>query len=92
MNNEVVHLGDKVRDSISGFTGIVMSRTEFLYGCVRVGVAPQELKDGKMLENGHFDEPQLEILECKHGTTVPHPPQSGGVGDAVPRREGSNRV
>ncbi len=80
-----VHLGDKVRDVISGLTGIICSRTEFIYGCVRVGVQPQELKDGKPIESSHFDEPQLEVLECNH-TAVPVPPQSGGVGSAVPRQ------
>jgi hypothetical protein len=34
----MVKLGDKVKDVISGATGIVTSRTEYVTGCVRVGI------------------------------------------------------
>jgi hypothetical protein len=58
-----IKLGSIVKDRISGFTGVVTSRTEWLYGCVRLGVNPQELdKDGKHLEGRTFDEPQMEFI------------------------------
>lgn len=62
MATVIVHPGDKVKDRISGLTGIATSRTEFLYGCVRVAVQPQELKDGKPVEATYIDEAQLQVL------------------------------
>lgn len=59
-------LGDLVRDRISGFEGIVIGRTEWLYGCVRLAIAPQALdKDGKPGETAHIDEDQVQIVEKK---------------------------
>lgn len=56
-------LGQKARDTITGFTGVCVARTEWLYGCVRWTVQPQELKDGKPIESQTFDEPQLEATD-----------------------------
>lgn len=59
-----IELGDEVRDTISGFTGIVIGRTEWLYGCVRIGVSPRKVnkESGKIIDAQWFDEPQLEVL------------------------------
>jgi hypothetical protein len=57
-------LGDHVRDVISGFEGILICKTEWLYQCVRYGVSPTRLKDdGSLLDNQYFDEGQLELVE-----------------------------
>lgn len=37
-----MQLGDRVRDSISRLSGVVIGRTEWLYGCVRLTVQPEE--------------------------------------------------
>ncbi len=58
----MVNLGDKVTDRVSGLTGIVVARTEWMYGCVRCLVQPQEVKDGKPVESTSVDEPQLDVL------------------------------
>ncbi len=58
-----VNLGDKVRDTITGFTEIAISRTIFLQGCDRIAIQPIVGKDGTLPEYQHFDEPQLEVLE-----------------------------
>jgi len=55
-------LGMEVQDKISGLKGIATSTTEFIYGCRRIGVSPQELKDGKLMEETVIDEPQLNII------------------------------
>jgi hypothetical protein len=60
----MVNLGDKVKDVVTGLTGIAVGRTQYLQGCTRVAVQPQELKDGKPVEASWFDEPQLEIIEA----------------------------
>jgi len=61
-----VKLGQKVKDSISGFEGIVTGISTWLYGCVRVNVAPDHLdNDGKPIEAQWFDEPQLVGQKAK---------------------------
>jgi len=78
----VINLGDKVRDTISGFTGIVTGRYVYLHGCVRCGVHSQELKDGKPVEGQVFDEGQLELLQA--GALLPAPAPTGGPRDDDP--------
>src|SRR5687768_7018463 len=60
----IFNLGDKVKDRISGLTGIVTSRAEHLYGCARYWVSPQEVKDGKPAEGAWFDEAGIELVEA----------------------------
>lgn len=56
-------LGSKVKDKLSGFTGVVMTVTEHLHGCRQYVVEPQETKDGKLLEQYYFQELRLELVE-----------------------------
>lgn len=60
----VINLGDKVKDKITGLTGIVIAKTEWLYGCERVTVQPQEGKDGKPADAFGLDTAQCEVLEA----------------------------
>lgn len=55
-------LGKKGKDKITGFTGILTSRCEFLTGCNRYCIQPTELKDGKPIDGIYFDEAQIEIV------------------------------
>ena len=42
-----IKLGDLVKDLVTGFTGIATSHTEYLYGCVHIGITSRGLdKDG----------------------------------------------
>lgn len=59
-----INLGDKVRDTVTGLEGIVTSRSEFLNGCIRVGIQPQEVKDGKPADSVWVDEPQCEVVKA----------------------------
>ena len=60
---EDLPLGRIARDVVSGFTGIIESRTEWLNGCFRIGLAPDHLdKDGKMLDSKGFNAEQIELL------------------------------
>lgn len=56
-------LGDVVKDSITGFTGVVIHRTQWLNMCNNYGVKSRELKDGMPQESVGFDEPQLSLVE-----------------------------
>lgn len=61
-----INLGDKARDSVSGFAGVCVARTEWLNGCWRHTLQPQALdKDGKPQGTETFDEFQLELVEAK---------------------------
>jgi hypothetical protein len=56
-------LGDKVRDRITGMTGIVTARSEHLFGCERYWVEPQEMKDGKPVDGRWFDQDSVELMK-----------------------------
>lgn len=55
----MIKLGQKVKDSITGFSGIATARCEYLNGCVSVEVRPTKLIDGKMIKSAWIDEQQL---------------------------------
>jgi hypothetical protein len=54
-------LGQKAKDKITGFEGILTARVQFLTGCNRYSIQPQKLHDGKRLEGEYFDEDQIVI-------------------------------
>lgn len=58
-----IKLGDKARDTITGFEGTVVALTDWLHGCRRVSIQPSTLHDGKPVEIVSFDEPQVELIE-----------------------------
>lgn len=60
-----INLGDKAKDNVSGFTGIVVARCEWLNGCVRLTIQPPVGKDGKLPDSGTFDEDSLFVLKTK---------------------------
>lgn len=60
---DVPELGDRVRDPITGFTGIVTVTAHYLNGCSRCGVAPEEMKDGLPQMEQHFDQAQLTVVD-----------------------------
>jgi hypothetical protein len=57
-------LGDKVKDRITGMAGIVVSRSEHLFGCERYWVEPQDMKDGKPVEGRWFDQDSLVLVKA----------------------------
>lgn len=83
----MVKLGDEVRDKVSGFTGIAVSKHTYLNGCDRFSVQPK-LKKGedKLPDTASFDAPQLEVLK----TAAVDPPtpitrRTGGPEKYMPR-------
>lgn len=60
----LIELGDKVKDKISGFEGIAVGRTKWIHGCDRINVAQMGLgKDGEPGKTYSFDEAQLNITQ-----------------------------
>lgn len=66
-----IKVGDRVRDKITGFQGILIGRTQWLHGCDTVGIKPEKLHDGKPIEAVWFDVLRLEIVETKITEEVP---------------------
>jgi hypothetical protein len=60
-----IELGQKVKDPITGYKGIAIGKTIWLYGCTRIGVQAIVNKEGKVPELQWFDEPQLEAIPPK---------------------------
>jgi hypothetical protein len=81
-----INLGDTVRDTISGFTGIVIARCEWLYGCVRISVQPTSLdKDGKVQDHVTFDEQQLVVVTASQQKESESTSGPGGPREEVSR-------
>jgi hypothetical protein len=57
-------LGSRLRDRLSGFTGIACTYTEFFNGTQQYGLQPPCGTDGKLPETQFFDAPQLELVEA----------------------------
>ena len=56
-------LGRKVKDKITGFTGIVVARVEYLSGCTQLCVKPRVKPDDNIIPDGHYiDESRLDII------------------------------
>ena len=63
-SDRFVHLGDEVKDKVSGFSGVVTSITEYLNGCRRIGIQPPvKADDGKLPDAFLIDEVQLEVIK-----------------------------
>ena len=80
----MINLGDKVRDRVSGLEGIVVARTNWLNGCIRFTIQPQELKDGKPVDTSWFDIEDMELVrsnvlspKTRNITNGPMPPAGG---------------
>lgn len=74
--NTGINCGDRVKDKITGFKGIVVAKTEWLNGCLRISVQPEELHEGKPMEQQTFDVEQLSLIEA--GVCVLVQPPTGG--------------
>ena len=57
-------LGDKVKDAVTNYEGVIIGHTKWLHGCDRFSVQAQMLdKEGKPSTTYTFDEGQLILLE-----------------------------
>lgn len=89
-----VTLGKQYKDSITGFWGVAVARTTYLYGCVRVLIAPTKLKDdGDFLPDCWFDEPQLVGVRSKSAKkkTSSKDGPGGPMRSIAPNRDASRR-
>lgn len=68
-------LGERVKDCITGMTGVIMARSNFITGCDQYGICDTKLtKDGKRPDWEYFDENRL----VKSGKGIKLPTQEEG--------------
>ena len=83
-----IRLGDRVRDRITGFEGVVIARLEYLNGCVQYCVKPKIKPDkpNEQPDGCYIDEKFLEVVPAN---PVPVTPEATGgdlpQGDRAPR-------
>lgn len=65
-----VQLGDKVKDIITGFSGIAVARTQWLHGCDRITIEPDKTEKGVPVDSFVFDEQRVEIVKAMGGPPI----------------------
>ena len=68
---------DKVKDTITGFTGLVTARTEYLNGCIRYAVEAPKLNEKGERQDIWEDEERLELVK-KAATSKKSAERPGG--------------
>lgn len=61
----MIKLGDRVKDRISGLTGIATERREYLNGCVQYAITPKIKPGATELPAWCIDEQQIDVLTKK---------------------------
>lgn len=56
-------LGSKVQDIITGFSGVVTGRAEYISGCNQALVVPAIRPDGALPDSQWFDEQRLSVVD-----------------------------
>lgn len=74
-----IELGVEKTDQVTGFTGTVTARCEYLSGCIQYCLNPRVNKDGEKQESHWFDEDRL--IDIKKGEAP------GGPQDSTPPPE-----
>lgn len=64
----MIQLGDRVRDTVSGFEGIALARMEAIHEATQFRVHPTELAtDGKIKDSVWLDETRLKVIKASDG-------------------------
>lgn len=82
----MIALGQKVKDRVTGFTGIAVAKVEYLNGCIQFCVKPEMSEPGKMPDGQYIDDHQLEIIG--EGIVVARRETGGPSPDTPPVRYG----
>lgn len=59
------NLGDKVTDTITGFTGIVTGIVHYISGCDQALLTPRVKDDGTAIDARWYDIDRLALVEAK---------------------------
>jgi hypothetical protein len=88
VRDDSLKCGDRAKDQISGFTGVIVAITEWLNGCRRITIQPSELFEGKPVDSSTFDAEQIELVERM---TIPDKKPTGGPSIAPQRHANPTR-
>lgn len=78
----MIELGQKATDRVTGFSGFVTGRVEYITGCKQLLVQPRVKPDGDIIESRWLDEDRLEGLPEFISLTV----TANGSDKSAPRR------
>ena len=79
-----IKLGSLVKDSITGFTGIAIGRTEFGFGCIHIRIQAQGLtENGDPILVHSFDDQRVEVLAPPSKSWAEPKQTSAKLGDVV---------
>lgn len=56
------HLGDKVKDIVSGTKGIASAECRYLNGCVQIEISPKAKEDGTLVPSLWVDVQQVRVV------------------------------
>lgn len=56
-------LGQKAKDVVTGFTGVITGQAKYLTGCTQWLLVPSVKEDGGYRDGNWFDEQRLEVLD-----------------------------
>lgn len=84
----MIKLGNRVRDHITGFSGVATGHAEYMYGCTRILIEPATLdRDGKPIDDRWFDEQRVEVVaEEAPQVSADSNATTGGPQNDPPRR------
>lgn len=63
MTTSDINMGDRVRDRITGFTGVVTGLAHYITGCTQLLIAPPA-RDGAHVEGHWYDIDRCEVTEA----------------------------
>jgi len=67
-NKNMIKLGQKAKDKITGFEGILYGKASYLTGCDQYCLVPPIKDDGEIKSSQWFDEGRIEVIG--EGVTV----------------------
>lgn len=78
--------GSRVKDTVTGFTGIILGRTDYLTGCVHYGLAKESVNDkGGIDDWSWFDESRIELIKKNATSVEPKEEKPGGPSQNAPQ-------
>ena len=80
----MITLGQKAKDKVTEFEGIIIGRIQYLTGCDQYGIVPPA-KDGETKECQWFDEGRVEITGAGLTAADVSTKKNGGVNRDCPR-------
>lgn len=73
--------GKKAKDKITGFEGIIIGKTSWMFGCSQYCLSPAVDKDGKKRESEWFDKGRIEIIDDGISPDEVQDKVPGGIND-----------